>query len=122
MAKISLACFSPKRKQQSVVLEGIQGQTHPRALGAIKADDHIRPRRRQPTPFSYPVVPKRHVELIPSVLIAYKDSVHHRFSTGRAARTYDPGERLLHQSNNWIGDHQQTDLLWGLACWLPFSH
>jgi len=45
MAKISLACSSPKRKQQSVVLEGIQGQTHPRALGAIKADDHIRPRR-----------------------------------------------------------------------------
>ncbi len=71
MAKISLACFSPKRKQQSVVLEGIQGQTHPRALGAIKADDHIRPRRRQPTPFSYPVVPKRHVELIPSVCNSY---------------------------------------------------
>jgi len=52
IAKSSLACFSPKRKQQSVVLEGIQGQTHPRALGAIKADDHIGPRLRQPTPFS----------------------------------------------------------------------
>jgi hypothetical protein len=50
MAKISLACSSPQRERQSVVLEGIQGQTHPRALGAIKADDHIRPRLRQPTP------------------------------------------------------------------------
>jgi hypothetical protein len=50
MAKISLACSSPKRERQSVVFEGIQGQTHPRALGAIKADDHIRPRLRQPTP------------------------------------------------------------------------
>jgi hypothetical protein len=52
MEKISLTCSSQKRRQQSVVLEGIQGQTHPRALGATKADDHVRPRLRQPTSFS----------------------------------------------------------------------
>jgi len=32
IAKVSLACSSPKRRRQSVVLNGIQGQTHPRAL------------------------------------------------------------------------------------------
>jgi len=36
MAKISLACSSPKRKQQSVVLEGIPGHTHSRALGTLR--------------------------------------------------------------------------------------
>src|SRR5579864_1806802 len=47
-----LPASPPKRRRQSVVLYGIQGQTHPRALGATKADDHIRPRLRQLTPFS----------------------------------------------------------------------
>src|SRR6516164_1918990 len=45
----------------------------PGLLGSTQANDHIRPRLRQPNSFSSAVVPEGHVELIPS------DSVNHAY-------------------------------------------
>ena len=76
IAKTSLACSPPKRRRQSVVLYGT-GQTHPRALGAIKADDQILPRLRQLTRFHSPLCSKEHVELISIFVARLKCLSHH---------------------------------------------